>query len=411
MPDAHRLGSACVMLALLTSLSPARAQDAAPKAAPEPQPPVNTSPADPPGPDEAPLPAVLRGVPELDAAALESLISKLDDPSLAERDHAMGAIRDLPGVTMLAIEQSLRKETLSAEQRARLSQVGQTLFMNEPRAALGVRFAGMGEDDEGQVQISEPTQGWDSARVLRPWDVIRSIGGLRVRSQAQAKAAIVSYDPENIVELDIIRNGQPGKVRVRLGSYFDLNNGIGLQASVLEAAWRVRSSRVTPASVTPLILEVRDEAWEGDTPPTAGDGGERWMNHPITSEPLRTRMRDIPVANLTASGEARSTGERTADLMADVGAYARPDRPGQIIANRRNAGQIPREVAKMIADSNRRQRAWLDEQISMFRRLAADPNTDPARAEVLRRQAEQLQTVMTQLEAEINEIARENDDR
>lgn len=399
------------MLALMSWVANTQAQDAAPKAAPDPQPPVNTSPADPPAPGEAPSPPTTPTSSTLDGASLESLISKLDDASLAVRESAMSDIRNLQGLTIGAIEQCLRKETLSAEQRARLSRVGQSLFMNEPRAAMGVRFAGMGEDDEGQVQVSEPTQGWDSARVLRPWDVIRSIGGLRVRSQSQAKAAIVSYDPGQTVELDIIRNGQPGTVRVRLGNYFDLNNGIGLQASVLEAAWSVRSARMSSVASTPLVLDVDDADWKGESGPGAAENGERWMNHPITSEPLRTQMREIPVANLAATGAVRASGERTTNNFADSDVSLRTQRPAGMVANRRNAGRVPREVAKMIVDSNRRQKAFLEEQIAMFRRLAADPTTDPARVEVFRRQAEQLQMVMTRLEADTNELLPDTGDR
>lgn len=411
MPDAHRLGFACVTLALLTSLSSARAQDAAPKAAPDAQPPVNLGPVDPPAPGEAAAPGdVATAVPALDGAVLESLLVKLDDPSIAEREHAMAALRGLPGVTVRAIEQVLGKPTLSAEQRVRLLQVGRALFMSEPRAAMGVSFTqGMMEDEDGQVQVSEPTPGWDSARVLRAWDVIRSIDGLRLRTRAEARAAIISHDPGDTVSLDILRNGQPGTVRVRLGNFIDLGSRGFIDAATFEAAWRLRAARSIADGSKPLVIDVAAEEWSSEP---AGDGLSRMerMNHPITSEPLRTQMRQIPVSDVSASGPSRATGEREVDEFGQAGLTIRSG-PAVRMRGENRRGGMPPEFARAIVESNRRLRDSLIQKIAMWRQMAADPSIDAKQAAELRFRADQYERRVAQLEVDILEQERDAGDR
>lgn len=424
MPNAQWCHRRSLLLALTASLlsAPASAQDrpraADPKVQPPASQPTKTGPLDPPAPGEAappggaqaPAPEVPTASPVLDMVAVDALIAKLDDPSLMEREVAMTSIRNMPGISVRAVEEMMRRSSLSPEQRVRLSQVGQVVFMGEPRAAMGVRFAGLADDEEGQVQINEPTQGWDSARVLRPWDIIRSIDGQRIRSQGEARAAIVSYDPGDSVTVEIIRNGQPGTVRLRLGNFADLGNQSYLDRATLEAAWRLRSARLSGERAKPLMVDVPEGQWASDAAPRGNPNIER-MNHPITSEPLRTQMRAIPVSDLAASGPSRASGQResgSANEAAYSGERVRPTRvfPG----NRRNAG-LPPEIARMMLDSSRRQRASLNQQIASIRQLAADPNADPARAELLRRQAEALSRLVAQLDEEIAQQQRDAGDR
>lgn len=424
MPDATRLGSACVMLALFVApalLSPARAQDGAPRAIPDDnaQPPaINPGPIDPPPPGEAPnqnqVPLAPAAAP-LDTAALDSLIAKLDDPALMEREVAMTAIRNTPGLSLRGVEAMMQRTSLSPEQRVRLTQVGQSIFMNEPRAAMGVRFSGFSDEDDGQVQIDDPTPGWDSARVLRPGDVLRAIEGFRIRTQSEARAAIISYDPGDTVSVDILRNGQPGAVRVRLGRFADLQDQRALQRPVLEAAWRLRAARSAPSLAKPIAIGLAEDDW---TPAAPGDERptrmER-MNHPITSEPIRTQMREIPVADLTASGASRAAGERETGLGADafLSNSGRRDGVVNIRINGRGApGQrVPRDMSRMMLDISRQQRGALQRQIAQIRQMAADPNADAAMATLLRRQAEDLSTQLARLDGEIEELTRDAGDR
>ncbi|MFO0834349.1 MAG: PDZ domain-containing protein [Phycisphaerales bacterium] len=407
MPDAHRLGSACVMLALLTSLSPALAQDAAPKAAPEPQPPVNTSPADPPAPGEATPPAATPAPATLDMAALDSTLAKLDDPSIEEREHAMNAIRTLPGMSVRAIGQAMQKPTLSAEQRVRLSQVGQSLFLDEPRGALGVTFnVGGIDDEEGQVQIRETTPGWDSSRALRPWDVVRSIDGLRLRTYAEARAAIISHDPGDTVSLDIVRNGQPGTVRVRLGNFADLNKSGLIDPLAYEAAWRLRASRMISEATKPLVIDLAADEWSNE-PTIDGPPAVERMNHPITSEPLRTQMRQIPVSDLSAAGPSRASGERNVSDLGQMGSV-RSDRPSlRVLARNQGRVEVPPEIVRRMLEAAQQQRAVLKRDIAGLRQRAADPNADARTVEILRRQVAGLEEVLAGLDQQIDDQRRD----
>lgn len=411
MPDAHRLGSACVMLALLASVATALAQDGASKAAPEPQPPANTSPADPPAPGAAHSPAVVPAVPDLDAAALEALVSKLDDSSLAERERAMDALRKLPGVSVRAIERCLRRDSLSPEQRVRLGQVGQSLFLDEPRAAMGVSFTqGLMDDEDVQVQVESPTPGWDAARVLRPMDVLRTIDGLRLRSRAEARAAIISHDPGETVSLEIIRNGQPGTVRVRLGDFADLGNRGFIDAVTYEAAWRLRLARANAESSKPLIIDVVHEDWSNE-PVSDGLARMERMNHPITSEPLRTQMRQIPVSDVSAAGPSRATGEREVNNsgQASLTFSSGPSLRG-LGGNVRNLG-IPRDMARAMIESNKRVRDGLIQSIAHWRQMAADPNISAEQAAKIRDQVERFGQRLARLEEQINAQEQLGNDR
>lgn len=399
------------MLALLASVPTALGQDAAPKAAPEPQPPANTSPADPPAPGEVPPPVDV-AASVLDAAALESLVAKLDDPSLIEREQAMAALRRLPGVTLRAVEQYLRRPTLSGEQRVRLAQVGQSVFAKEPRAALGVSFMqGMLDDEDGHVQVDTPTAGWDSARVLRPLDVIRSIDGIRVRSRLEARAAIISHDPGEIIPIDILRNGQPGTVRVRLGNFADLGDRGFIDPTVHEASWRLRLSRAVNESSKPLIVDLTQGEWSNEASSDSSARIMERMNHPITSEPLRTQMRQIPVSDVSASGPSRATGEREVN---DFGQASLPLRSGpsrrEMGGNVPN-GALPRGFARAMIESNRRIRDSLLQSVAHWKQMAADPNITPERAAKILEQVAAYEKRLAQVTEELNELERDADDR
>lgn len=399
------------MLALLALVPTALAQDAAPKAAPEPQPPANTSPADPPAPGAAHAPAVVPAAPALDAAGLEAIVSKFDDSSLAERERAMDELRKLPGISVREIERCLRRDSLSPEQRVRLGQVGQSLFLDEPRAAMGVSFTqGLIDDEDVQVQVEAPTPGWDAARVLRPMDVIRTIDGLRLRSRSEARAAIISHDPGETVSLEIMRNGQPGTVRVHLGNFADLGNRGFIDGVTYEAAWRLRLARANAGSSKPLIVDVAQEDWSNQ-PESDGLVRMERMNHPITSEPLRTQMRQIPVSDVSAAGPSRATGEREVN---DSGQASLTFSSGPSLrvlgGNARNVG-IPRDMARAMIESNKRVRDGLIQSIAHWRQIAADPNISPEQAAKIRDQVDRFRQQLARLEDQINAQEKLGNDR
>lgn len=412
MPHALRPGSLSIALAAIVFASPAWGQNQDPNAERLLDPQAEQNGAEPPqhfatSPAAAPQP--------LDVSAIEPLLAKLDDPSLTERERATDAIRNAPGLTLRDVEGLARREALTPEQRVRLSQVGQAVFMREPRAAMGVQFAGTMDEADGQVQINAPTQGFDSARVLRAMDIIRTIDGIRIHNNAEARAAIISHDPGDTVQLDIIRNGQPGTVRIRLGNYADLRNSYGLQRDALESGWRLRSARLGAGSIKPLSADIAEGDWSPGAPATGGiESRMARMNHPITSEPLSTRMRAIPISDLAAAGAVRASGERDTGAQRDVTIFP-GDEPGQriFLGNPRAGDAIQqREITKMLRlDSNRRQRDMLQGQIAMIRRQAADPNTDAATAANLRRQADTLSALVAHLDEDTKNIMLDTRDR
>lgn len=400
------------MLVVLTLLPCARAQDVAPKAAPEPQPPANTGPADPPAPGEAPAPPIDLAPPVLDAAALESLVAKLDDPSLMQREQAMSALRKLPGITLRAIEQYLRRPSLSGEQRVRLAQVGQSVFAKEPRAALGVSFMqGMLDDEDGHVQVDTPTAGWDSARVLRPLDVIRTIDGVRVRSRLDARAAIISHDPGDIIPIDILRNGQPGTVRVRLGNFADLGDRGFIDPAVHEASWRLRLSRSGGEFTKPLIVDLAQGEWSTEPSSDPSSRIMERMNHPITSEPLRTQMRQIPVSDVSASGPSRATGEREVNDFGQASLSIRSGPSRRELGGDVPNGAMPRGFARAMIESHRRMRDSLLQSVAHWKRLAEDPNITPERAAKILEQVADYEKRLAQVSEELNELERDAGDR
>jgi len=210
---------------------------------------------------------------------LGSLLTRLGSASLEERAEASLAMANDSAITLEQIERSIAESpSLSPEQLERLNQAGAARFANQPRAAMGVSFA-WGEQSPDGVEISGTIGGFDSQRVLQAGDVIQSIGGVRLTSQPQTRAVIVSHSPGDKVTLRVIRQGEPIVIELALGDFAELNrntprggmnqgfrdNSNRLDERTLRAAWDFRLARVVERSgrrpEQPLDPGLTDRQW------------------------------------------------------------------------------------------------------------------------------------------------------
>lgn len=226
--------------------------------------------------------------------ALEGVLPRLDAASIYERLEAQDDLRREVGSSLATVEALLARPNLSAEQAERLSTVGYSIFAAQPRAAMGVRFA-LTEGNGDGVVIEGALQGFDAAGVLLPGDTIRTIAGVPIRAQMDARRVIISFEPGEQVAVEIVRQGQVRDVTVRLGAFSELNNGIRttVDSASLRLAWETRVARLRHAlmeeslptglsrdrqdalrleGVSPVLFRVRGQGEAQEVAARVGDG-------------------------------------------------------------------------------------------------------------------------------------------
>jgi hypothetical protein len=211
--------------------------------------------------EEAPpgVPGVESGAISNVPARLEELVVMLDSPDLTLRDISTAALNDDPRVSLEVIEGLLdqnKDAALTPEQRVRLESVGIRKFVARPRGAMGVQFQQFDLEGEGVV-IQMTVGNFESTRVLMPGDVLLTIAGTPINSVDDARAAIISHEPGERVELRIERRGEPMAVSLRLGSFAELQRGANLDLPTMVRAWGIRRARSSDVKasepVTPRI--------------------------------------------------------------------------------------------------------------------------------------------------------------
>lgn len=187
-------------------------------------------------------------------------IGALAGDDLAARDAAVRRIATDPNCSLADLEQCLvGPERPAPEAAERLLRLAKRRFMETPRAAMGVQFSRF-DAGVGGVEINGTVRGFESEAVLRPGDVIRSIGGMPTASQAAARCAIVSREPGERVTLDVLRRGEALQVSLSMGSFAELSNAVGLDGATLEAAWNVRCKRLGTRGEEPAVATGLDTA-------------------------------------------------------------------------------------------------------------------------------------------------------
>ncbi len=190
---------------------------------------------------------------EAGPARLTELVTMLESPDISLREIATQPLRDNPAVTLEVIERLLRDEAgraLSPEQRLRLETVGQEKFVSRPRGAMGVQFGQFDEGGEGVV-VAMTIRGFQSAELLQPGDTILMMDKTPVNMIDDARAAIISHEPGEVVEVQIKRRGEPMTVSLRLGSFAALSNAARLDETTMARAWEMRRARLDPAGSSP----------------------------------------------------------------------------------------------------------------------------------------------------------------
>jgi hypothetical protein len=183
----------------------------------------------------------MKALPSAEALSLDAQIAKLNDETLAVRERASLELSNDSRLTSRVVEEYLSKPGISAEQRVRLGVIGEARFRTEPRAAMGVSFD-QGRFLEG-VTIRGAIEGFDSARVLQPGDMILSLDGEQVRNDNQARVAILSKEPGENVELRIVRRGETMTVHVKLGRLDNLRDGPRIDPTLQRRLWGYRTER------------------------------------------------------------------------------------------------------------------------------------------------------------------------
>lgn len=183
---------------------------------------------------------------------LDGLLRDLDSDSIRTREAASGRLLQVPGISVDRILLLIGPGT-TPEQRERLLAAAQRLFFESPRGAIGVefqqgawRFGGPEESFDEGIPVGATLDGFDSRRVLQAGDLIRSIGGVRVRTMTQVRSQVISYDAGDRVEIELERDGASQVVSLRLGAFSSLRPG-ALPPQSLTDAWRTRLQRVRPS--------------------------------------------------------------------------------------------------------------------------------------------------------------------
>ena len=110
------------------------------------------------------------------------------------------------------------------------------------------------------VLVQATVAGFDAARVLRPNDIITSIGGRPITDRDQVSGEILSRAPGETMELVVIRGGRELELSITMGSWADLRNA-ALGIDRLEMAWRYRLERkglADPLQVQPALAPGAD---------------------------------------------------------------------------------------------------------------------------------------------------------
>lgn len=172
------------------------------------------------------------------------LLERLDSADWDERRDATDALIATDAIPMSAIDEALRSDRLSPEQRVRLDLVSVQRFRREPLAGLGVQFGNQGR---GAVTIQAVVPGFPAAALLQPGDVILSVGdslnGGLIGGQDDLRAEILSRRPGEVMPVLIRRGNETIELDLPLGSYANLQGAAMLDDETVRAAMTRRRDR------------------------------------------------------------------------------------------------------------------------------------------------------------------------
>lgn len=338
------------------------------------------------------------------------LLAQLDSPDVRSRERATAEVAG-GAYTLAAIETALARTDLSLEQRSRLRTAARPVFERSPRAAIGIRFTG----DRESTAVS-PEEGFDAFNVLKDGDLIRAINGRRVSGQTDVRLSILSRDPGELITLEIVRNGEPRQVQLKLGSRAGFRSGPGMDNRIssdeIEDAWTRRSERLADQGARPLTAGISADRWRNAASiashrPNAG-GFDQPLVDPLTSEPIRSVLPRPEVPQIAMGGETRVRDDVDADALA-LGDPSRlifngPGRPRVTVRMQQwPAGQrdlIVAQVASLI-----QQRDDLVELLNQNNTQLSDPKNAGVRQQLLS-QRQMLHGRISMLNTQIEQMQR-----
>jgi len=183
--------------------------------------------------------------PEAPADGRGDRIRVLESSKWQDRERAHEQIGEAGSKSLASIEDALKRNDLSVEQRQRLMNLGRDLFERSPRAAMGISWNE--QNVERSVIIGGAVPGFDCSRVLMPSDQLLAISGYAVRSRDGARSSIMSHNPGERAVVDVLRRGEIETFEVLMGSFDDLamRRAEPPNRAILDWAWSIRVERLT----------------------------------------------------------------------------------------------------------------------------------------------------------------------
>ncbi|MEX2218719.1 MAG: S1C family serine protease [Phycisphaerales bacterium] len=191
---------------------------------------------------------------------VESLVADLGSPNIGKRLIAFELARS-GRYPLRQLEEALRRDDLTLEQRRRLVSAARARFESEPRAAMGIQFDMAAPDTRGAL-IGEARPGFHARDVLRARDRIVKADRIVIDRRDTLRKIIVSHDPGDEVPLVLEREGATLETVVRLGDFQRLSQPMDLD--MLRKAWDHRSQTYAApagAGAAPIESGLTGAAW------------------------------------------------------------------------------------------------------------------------------------------------------
>jgi len=316
-----------------------------------------------------------------DADRVRKLVDDLNSLSFITRELAEDDLEFDRSLAFEELEDQLRRDDLTQEQRIRLLKAASVRFTSEPRGAMGIQMADV---NELGLRISKSIEGFDAFNKIQVNDIIAKIGELPIRSTTDLQAAIISRSPGDVVPVEIVRGAERITVDIELGAWSQLSTPGGIPRGQLESGWIYRS-RDYAGKDEPEVIDFDADlnAWNAAAMrPWGGQGSRR-----ETGEPIRPMV--------VVGGEARPRP----GAMAGV----RLDRPLAASARGRASDFPPmlkQELTKaeidIIATQERIRR--LQVQLEVYKQNGSNP-----------RQIQQVEAQITEFEQIMDELNRRAD--
>ncbi|HEX8877878.1 MAG TPA: PDZ domain-containing protein [Phycisphaerales bacterium] len=355
-------------------------------------------------------------------------VKELDSDSVRVRENAEDALRAwCRNKTDRVL--SLIEPGASAEQRDRLLSLAREVFEASPRAAMGVSFGvgnvqfGNFEEEvfDGGIPIAGPVKGFDSENVLKPGDLLLSIDGVRVRTNAEARVQIISHDPDQVVRLEVERDAKVLQLPLRLGNWGNLNvanRGVTREISRPErdAAWRARLARTNPALLTldtkPVLRPVPNAAAWNEGERLANDQRENVVRIPesgnLRLNPGMDQPRRVVQIGIDGNVQRLDLGEDGNPTVADLHSGGVPR--GTVSETPSDADLRPQRSRSRVGNLNADagdlrmleiQRMGFEQQANILREQLRDRKLDPDTRRGLGLMLERIETDIAGLDAQI----------